>query len=187
MIAPSSPDLVAALCAIAREAEACEQCDRAAVRGLNVRVEPIEIEIAERDVDRQRHAFSHQAAPGVRRERVVRERAATLRCGDHVVDLDDTRKCIRLLGDNEERGTIGASRAIEIFTIVGGGRCRDYDPAMQRAAAKRRVDEIALAARARAFEADAGSRYGSSSTLSCFVTVKSAGETFSASAMELAM
>ena len=57
--------------------------------------------------------------------------------------------------DDEERLLIGATRAPQIGAILARRRRRDDVAAMQGSAAQRRLQVVALAARARTLEADA--------------------------------
>ena len=199
MVAPPTADLeIPAHPPFALKAEPRHERDRTAIARLDVRFEPVQAKLEERQIDDVEEPLAHEPGARMGHEGVVAEPAGLLRLAHDVVDVDDADELLGLGRHDEERLLVVAPRAAQIVPIFAR-RCRSDDEAsMQFAAAMSRIEIVALAPCARPLQANASPRqthglnagvaacYGSSSTCSCLVSTRSAGDTLRRSAIALA-
>jgi len=119
MVPPAAADLqVAPRCALEREAETFDEPDRARVRGLDARLEPVQLQLSERLRDHEPQSLVHVSPARVGLERVVAERARAARVADDVVDVHDADELVRVAVDDEKRRLRRAPRAAQVLRVL---------------------------------------------------------------------
>ena len=103
MVLPATADLqVPARIALPNKAALPHQGNRGTVSRLNVRFQPVELELAEGVVEHKQRPFVHQPRPRVRREAVVTEKRAMEGATNHVVQVDDPNDVARAAVDDQK-------------------------------------------------------------------------------------
>src|SRR3970282_483094 len=156
-IAPTASELGEAQCnAFLAKAEARDELDRAAVDGLDVGFEPMQLEGAKRMRDRENQALAYVALPRVRHERVVAQVRGLIRAARDVVDRDDPRQGAGSAHRHEKRGLVLAAQEREEAAIALRRRGRPDKTSVQGPAHAHGGQEFGLASPRRVFEVDTG-------------------------------
>jgi hypothetical protein len=155
VVAPPSADAeVAARQAFAAEAEPTDQPPRARIRGLDVRLQPVQAQRTEGASDDETEALGHVAASFEGREEVVAEIGALEGAADDLHHVDDADQLARRPLDEEVRAMRRPPAPTEPGAEGGGGAGRLAPRPVEVPAPSRRFDEPALVARRRAPDHD---------------------------------
>ena len=91
MIAPAARYLqVASRKPLETESQPFDQVDRALIAGLYVGLEPVQAQLLERVLDRQREALAHQSRTRQRFQRIVAEVGRLKVAANDFIDVHDT-------------------------------------------------------------------------------------------------
>src|SRR5690606_27373536 len=111
-----------------------------------------ETERTESLVDRQNEPFAHVAMARMRLKRVIADRSREGAVAVDVAETDDAREFAGNGDHDEKRRLRGLAHALEKKTVIFGRSCDGHEPAVQLAAAVRRIEIVAFASRARCLE-----------------------------------
>ena len=160
VVAPAAADLqIAAREPLVAKPEAPDERDRAAVRGLDVRFDAVQLEIPERTCQHELETRAHQPLTRVRRERVVAEIGGLERVAHDLVEVDHAGELAAGRHD-EKRLLVLAPRAPQIVLVLARRRGASHESAMELAAAAHGLEVLGLAAQRWTFEMGGLSPHG---------------------------
>src|SRR5262249_5699028 len=135
VVAPAAADLQVAR-RVALVAEACplDEALRPFVVGLDVRLEPAQLQLSERVAQDELEAFRHQSLAGRGGERVVAEVRALEEAARDLADVVDARQRA-VAATTDEEAALGAARAALEVGVELARRLRRVDPRPVQAAA----------------------------------------------------
>src|SRR4029078_10412616 len=155
VVAPAAADLqVARREALPREAARPGERERRRVGGLDVGLQTVQLQRAERVAHGRAQSFAHQTLSLEPGERVVAEVRAAECAKNDLREVDDSYQCTGLALTDQKPQGCPASRALYIRAeLPWRGRC-EYPRSMKRTACQHRSQEIPLIGRFNAADAD---------------------------------
>lgn len=119
----------------ATKSEPTDKCARRLVAGLDVRLHPVETQLAESPAKRQREPLAHVPTTRMRHERVVAEVGTPKRAVNDLVDVDHADQLSRSAQDHETTVMGGLPKPLEICAVRLGRARRRRPPPQERQAA----------------------------------------------------
>ena len=150
VLAPFAADLqVAAGEALLLEAEALDQPDRPGVAGLDVRLDPVQAEVAEHRSEHRPQAPRHQALPGVRGKGAVAQGSRLEAAANDVVDVHHADEAAAGPVPDQVAGLVVARDPFQVSSEELRGVGQAEPGSVQRFAGAHRVDELGRVGRRR--------------------------------------
>src|SRR4051812_18669064 len=161
VIAPAAADLqIARREALPAEARLACQCQRALVRRLDVGLDAVQAQLAEREAQCLLHAVAHVPLPGKRPADPVAQIRVLERPADHLGELEEADDRVVLGTPRKQRVEVVGAVAFEQSPVARCVRGRIRPRPMQLDARLNQVDELAPVARRRLGETHASSHRG---------------------------